>query len=42
MIEKRLSKASIEMEDKPYFDKVVVNDELEHAFEQLDAIVEAN
>ena len=40
MIEKRLAKASIEMEDKPYFDRVVVNDRLEHAFEQLDAIIE--
>ena len=40
MIEKRLAKASIEMEDMKYFDRVVVNDDLEHAFEQLDAIVE--
>ena len=42
MIEKRLAKASIEMEDKPYFDRVVVNDDLQHAFEQLDAIIEEN
>lgn len=39
MIEKRLAKAAIEMEDMQYFDKVVVNDDLAHAFEQLDAIV---
>lgn len=39
MIAKRLAKATIEMEDKPYFDKVVVNDVLDHAFAQLDAIV---
>ncbi len=39
MIEKRLAKAAIEMEDMQYFDKVVVNDDLSHAFEQLDAIV---
>ena len=42
MIEKRLAKASIEMEDKPYFDRVVVNDELDHAFAQLDAIIDEN
>ena len=42
MIEKRLAKASIEMEDKPYFDRVVVNDDLQHAFAQLDAIIEEN
>lgn len=40
MIEKRLAKASIEMEDMKHFDRVVVNDELEHAFLQLDNIVE--
>ena len=42
MIEKRLAKASIEMEDMKHFDKVVVNDDLHHAFEQLDAIVDEN
>ncbi len=41
MIEKRLAKASIEMEDMKYFDRVVVNDDLQHAFEQLDAIIES-
>ncbi|MBR6018522.1 MAG: guanylate kinase [Paludibacteraceae bacterium] len=40
MIEKRLAKASIEMEDMKYFDRVVINDNLEHAFQQLDAIIE--
>jgi len=40
MIEKRLAKASIEMEDMKHFDRVVVNDTLDHAFEQLDAIIE--
>lgn len=39
MIEKRLAKAEIEMADKPYFDKIVVNDNLQDAFAQLDAIV---
>lgn len=40
MIEKRLSKAETEMADKPYFDRVVINDDLAHAFAQLDAIIE--
>lgn len=39
MIEKRIAKASTEMEDMKYFDRVVVNDRLEHAFEQLDEII---
>lgn len=39
MIEKRIAKAALEMEDMPQFDKVVINDELDHAFEQLDAII---
>lgn len=42
MIEKRLAKASIEMEDMKHFDRVVVNDTLSHAFEQLDAIISEN
>lgn len=42
MIEKRLAKASIEMEDMKYFDRVVINDVLTHAFEQLDAIIDEN
>ena len=40
MIEKRLAKAELEMSYKPQFDRVVVNDDLQHAFAQLDAIVE--
>lgn len=39
MIEKRIAKAALEMEDMQHFDRVVVNDDLAHAFEQLDAIV---
>ncbi len=39
MIEKRLAKAATELEDLKYFDRVVVNDTLQHAFEQLDAII---
>ena len=42
MIEKRLAKASIEMEDMKHFDRVVINDDLTHAFEQLDAIIDEN
>ncbi len=39
MIEKRLAKAETELADMKYFDRVVINDDLQHAFEQLDAIV---
>ena len=42
MIEKRLAKAEEELSYKPYFDRVVINDELTHAFEQLDAIIDEN
>lgn len=42
MIEKRIAKAAIEMEDMEHFDRVVINDDLAHAFEQLDAIVTSN
>ena len=43
MIEKRLAKAEYELTFKPQFDRVVVNDDLERAFAQLDAIIdEAN
>jgi guanylate kinase len=42
MIEKRLAKASVELEEMKHFDRVVVNDDLQHAFEQLDAIIEEN
>ena len=40
LIEKRLAKAEEELSYKPYFDRVVVNDDLHHAFEQLDAIID--
>lgn len=39
MIEKRLAKAELEMSYKPQFDRVVINDTLDHAFAQLDAII---
>ena len=42
MIEKRLAKAEEELSYKPYFDRVVINDDLTHAFEQLDAIIDEN
>jgi guanylate kinase len=43
MIEKRLAKAEYELSFKEQFDRIVVNDDLTHAFEQLDAIIdEAN
>lgn len=40
MIEKRLAKAEEELSYKPQFDKVVINDDLQHAYEQLDMIVD--
>ena len=40
--EKRLAKAEEELSYKPYFDRVVVNDDLQNAFKQLDAIIETN
>ena len=40
MIEKRLAKAEEELSYKPHFDRVIVNDDLHHAFEQLDAIID--
>ena len=36
MIEKRLAKAEIEMADAPYFDKIIINDDLSKAKEDLD------
>lgn len=42
MIEKRLAKAEEELSYKPQFDRVVVNDDLHHAYEQLDAIIDEN
>lgn len=40
MIEKRLAKAEEELSYKPQFDRVLINNDLTHAFEQLDAIIE--
>ena len=40
MIEKRLAKAEEELSYKPRFDRVIINDDLAHAYEQLDAIIE--
>ena len=42
MIEKRLAKAEYEMSFKPSFDRVIINDDLDHAFRQLDAIIDEN
>ena len=42
MIEKRLAKAELELSYKDEFDRVVVNDDLTRAFEQLDAIIDSN
>lgn len=42
MIEKRLAKATIEMEDAKHFDIQLVNNDLESAFANLDKIVEAH
>lgn len=39
MIRKRLAKASIEMEDAPLFDHIVVNNRLEQAKSDLDQLV---
>ncbi len=39
MIQKRLAKASIEMADAKEFDVQLINDNLESAFKQLDALV---
>lgn len=42
MIEKRLAKAEEELSYKPQFDRVVINDDLNHAYAQLDAIIAEN
>ena len=39
MIEKRLAKAAYEMSFKPQFDRVIVNDDLQSAFSQLDRLI---
>ena len=40
MIQKRLAKAEIEMADAPYFDKIVINDDLESAKRELDQLIQ--
>ena len=40
MIEKRLAKAAEELSYRPQFDRVVINDDLQNAFAQLDAIID--
>lgn len=39
MIEQRLAKASIEMEDAPYFDHIIINDNLETALGDLESLL---
>lgn len=39
-IERRLEKASIEIEDAPYFDKVIINDSLEDAVRDTERAIE--
>lgn len=39
MIQKRLAKAEIEMADAPYFDKIIVNDDLAKAKAELDKLI---
>ena len=40
MIEQRLKKASLELQDAPYFDEIIVNDDLNKALRELDCLVE--
>jgi guanylate kinase len=40
MIQKRLAKAEIEMADAPFFDKIIVNDDLATAKQELDKLVQ--
>lgn len=42
MIQKRLAKAEIEMADAPYFDHIVVNDDLEKAKKELEKVIGKN
>jgi guanylate kinase len=39
MIQKRLAKAEIEMADAPFFDHIVVNDDLTTAKAELDKLI---
>jgi guanylate kinase len=41
-VERRLAKAAWELEQAPWFDHVVVNDDLLHASSQVAAIIEAS
>ncbi len=36
MIEKRIQKASVELQDAPLFDRIIVNDNLQNALQELD------
>lgn len=39
MIEKRVAKAAQEMEDRVHFDRIIINDDVQVAFAELDQIV---
>ena len=39
MIEKRIAKAAQEMEDRVHFDRIIVNDDVQVAFSELDALI---
>ena len=39
MIEKRVAKAAQEMEDRVHFDRIIVNDDIQVAFSELDALI---
>ena len=39
MIEKRVAKAAQEMEDRVHFDHIIVNDDVQVAFSELDALI---
>ena len=40
MIQKRLAKAEIEMADAPHFDKIIINDDLATAKQELDKLIQ--
>ena len=39
MIQKRIDKASIEMEDATHFDRIIVNDNLQNALQDLQSLL---
>lgn len=39
MIEKRVAKAAQEMDDRVHFDRIIVNDDVQVAFAELDALI---